>query len=98
MEMALCLCLRWPEIDNNLTENKIRPLALGRKNCLFAHNEHTAQNLAIFYSFLGSCDAAGINPCKYISWLLKKVVTDKINPQAVLWLPQHIDPSILDGV
>ena len=45
------------EIDNNLIENKIRPLALGRKNYMFAHNENTAQNLALLYSLIASCDA-----------------------------------------
>ena len=85
------------EIDNNLIENKIRPLALGRKNYLFAHNENTAQNLAMLYSFIGTCHANDINPIKYISWILKKVVTDKITPDAVKWLPHHIDPALLDG-
>ena len=84
------------EIDNNLIENKIRPLALGRKNYLFAHNENTAQNLAMLYSFIGTCHANDINPMKYISWMLKKVVTDKITPDAVKWLPHHIDPALLE--
>jgi transposase len=84
------------EIDNNLIENKVRPLALGRKNYLFAHNEHTAQNIALFYSLMGSCEAAQINPRKYMSWLLKKIVSDKITPIAVQWLPHNIDPSILE--
>ncbi len=85
------------EIDNNLIENKIRPLALGRKNYLFAHNENTAQNLALLYSLIGTCHANDINPIKYISWILKKVVTDKITPDAVKWLPHHIDPALLDA-
>jgi transposase len=85
------------EIDNNLIENKIRPLALGRKNYLFAHNENTAQNLVMLYSFIGTCHANDINPIKYISWILKKVVTDKVTPDAVKWLPHHIDPALLDA-
>jgi len=84
------------EIDNNLVENVIRPLALGRKNYLFAHNEHTAQNLALLYSLIGTCQVKGINPRKYITWLLKKVVTHKITPDARQWLPHHINPSILE--
>ena len=83
------------EIDNNLIENKIRPLALGRKNYMFAHNENTAQNLALLYSFIASCDACQINPAKYISWILKKVISSKITPDAISWLPHNIDPEIL---
>ena len=37
------------EIDNNPIDNKIRPLALGRKNYLFAGNQDAAQNAAMFY-------------------------------------------------
>jgi hypothetical protein len=39
------------EIDNNLAENAIRPIALGRKNYLFAGSERGAQRAAMFYSF-----------------------------------------------
>ena len=39
------------EIDNNLIENAIRPLALGRKNYLFAGSHSAAQRGAIMYSF-----------------------------------------------
>ena len=85
------------EIDNNLIENKIRPLALGRKNYLFAHNENTAQNLAMLYSFIGTCHANNINPIKYITWILNKVVTDKVTPDAVKWLPHHINPALLEA-
>jgi transposase len=38
------------EIDNNLVENSIRPIAIGRKNYLFAGSHESAQNAAMFYS------------------------------------------------
>ena len=50
------------EIDNNLIENKIRPLALGRKNYLFAGSHNSAQKIAIMYSLFASCKAKDINP------------------------------------
>jgi hypothetical protein len=43
------------QIDNNWIENMIRPIALGRKNYLFAGSHAAAQNAAMLYSFLGSC-------------------------------------------
>lgn len=55
------------EIDNNLVENQIRPVALGRKNYLFAGSAKGAQRAAMFYSLLGSCSQHGIDP---FSWLL----------------------------
>lgn len=42
-------------IDNNLAENAVRPLALGRKNYLFCHNHEAAYHTAIVYSLLGTC-------------------------------------------
>jgi transposase len=83
------------EIDNNLVENTIRPIALGRKNYMFAGSDEGAQHLAVLYSIIGTCLKNNINAYTYLHWLLKKVATNKITPQAVLWLPHRIDPEIL---
>lgn len=48
-------------IDNNGIENAIRPLALGRKNYLFAGNHDAAIRAAIIYSLFSSCKAAGVD-------------------------------------
>jgi len=53
-------------IDNNLIENSIRPVALGRKNYLFAGSHDAAQNAALMYSFLASCKINNIEP---FAWL-----------------------------
>jgi hypothetical protein len=45
------------KIDNNLTENAIRPMAIGRKNYLFAGSHDAAQSYAMFYSFFATCKA-----------------------------------------
>lgn len=50
------------EIDNNLMENAIRPIALGRKNWLFAGSHDAAQNIAMYRSLSGTCQLNGINP------------------------------------
>jgi len=42
-------------IDNNLVENAIRPIALGRRNFLFTGTNGTAQNDAMIYSLLAKC-------------------------------------------
>ena len=82
------------EIDNNLVENTIRPVALGRKNYLFAGSHDAAQNLAILYAIIGSCEKNNINPHLYLNWILKKVATEKVTPQAVDWLPHRVDPAL----
>ena len=83
------------EIDNNLVENTIRPIALGRKNYMFAGSHQAAQNLAVLYSIIGTCLKNNINVYTYLHWVLKKVAANKITPQAVDWLPHRIDPEIL---
>lgn len=83
------------EIDNNLIENTIRPIALGRKNYLFAGSHDAAQNLAVLYSIVGTCEKNNINVAHYLNWVLHKIANHKVTPQAKLWLPHRIDPKIL---
>ena len=60
-------------IDNNLIENAIRSLALGRKNYLFCGNDASAYRAAIVYSLVGTCKAAGIEPRSWMEDVLKKL-------------------------
>lgn len=50
------------EIDNNLVENAIRPVALGRKNYLFAGSHEAARRAGIVYSFITCCKKNNIDP------------------------------------
>ena len=60
-------------LDNNLVENAIRPLAIGRKNYLFCGNSDAAIRAAMIYSLLGSCKAAGVNPAEWLEDVLSKI-------------------------
>jgi transposase len=66
-------------IDNNPVENAIRPIALGRKNYLFAGSHEAAQNAAMFYSLFATCKAKGINPYEWLAETLRKIATHPIN-------------------
>lgn len=61
------------EIDNNLIENKIRPLALGRKNYLFAGSHAAAQRTAMMYSLFASCIANDVNPSEWLRDVLIRI-------------------------
>jgi transposase len=61
------------QMDNNLIENTIRPLALGRKNYLFCGNHDAAENAAIMYSLLGCCIASDVNPREWLTDVLTKI-------------------------
>jgi transposase len=60
-------------IDNNLAENAIRPLALGRKNYLFCGNHSAAEDAAVMYSLLGCCKAAEVNFRDWLVYLLSHI-------------------------
>ena len=60
-------------LDNNLIENAIRPMALGRKNYLFCGSHKAAQDAAMLYSFFGSCKMQNINPMKWLIKTLEKI-------------------------
>jgi transposase len=60
-------------IDNNTVENSIRPLALGRKNYLYAGSHKTAQNAGLIYSLIESCRINQVNPYDYLVDMLKNL-------------------------
>ena len=61
------------ELDNNLIENAIRPMAIGRKNYLFCGSHKAAQNAAMLYSFFGSCKMQNINPREWLEDTLQRI-------------------------
>jgi transposase len=66
------------EIDNNKIENEIRPIALGRKNYLFAGSHESAQRIAMIYSLLASCKANEIDPMKWLAHVLEELPNRKV--------------------
>lgn len=61
------------KIDNNLGENAIRPIALGRKNWLFCGNNESAENAAIIYSMMGCCKAHEVNFRDWLVYFLSNI-------------------------
>lgn len=64
-------------IDNNHIENKIRPLALGRKNYLFCGSHQAAQRAAMLYSFMASCKEHHLNPYEWLHDTLARIADTK---------------------
>lgn len=63
------------EIDNNLVENAIRPVALGRKNYLFAGSHQAAQRAAVIYSFFAICKKHEVNPYQWLKHTLENIMS-----------------------
>ena len=83
------------EIDSNLVENSIRPLALGRKNYLFAGSHEAAKDIAMFYSFFVTCTKNDIDPQKWLRYVILNI-NDTKNSQVKNLLPQFIDKNLLN--
>ena len=66
-------------IDNNPVEKSIRPVALGRKNYLFAGLHQAAGRSAMLYSLLSTCKMHGIEPYNWLRNTLEKIATHPIN-------------------
>ena len=60
-------------IDNNPVENAIRPVAIGRKNYLFAGSHDAAQRAAMVYSLFATCRLQGINPYDWLKDVLQRM-------------------------
>lgn len=84
------------EIDTNAIENKIRTIALGKKNWLFMGNEDCGKIHALWYTLILSAIINELNPRVYIHYLLTKVHQlrrGEIDPLTLL--PDRIDTSEL---
>ena len=80
------------EIDNNLVENIIRPVAIGRKNYLFAGSHEAAQRTAMFYTFFAACKHHGIDPEKWLTDVLNRIHDHKVRKLHELF-PQNWKPA-----
>ena len=67
------------EIDNNLAENAIRPIAIGRKNYMFAGTHDAARMAAIMYSLLGTAKENGIDPETWLADVLERIQDHPLN-------------------
>ena len=78
-------------IDNNPVENSIRPIAIGRKNYLFAGSHNAAQQSAMIYSLLGTCKMHKLNPWEWLKDVLTRLPDHPINKIKEL-LPHNWKP------
>lgn len=85
------------EIDTNWVENKIREIALGKKNWLFMDNADSGAVNTFWFSLIGSAILNGLNPRIYIHYLLMhihEIRRGSIEPITIL--PHTIDKAVLE--
>ncbi|TIP52937.1 MAG: IS66 family transposase, partial [Mesorhizobium sp.] len=75
------------EIDNNVVERSIRPIALNRKNALFAGSDGGAEHWAVIASLIETCKLSGVEPLGYLTDVLTRIVNGHPNSQIDDLLP-----------
>ena len=87
------------EIDSNTVERSMRPIALNRKNALFAGHDLGAENWAVLASLIETCKLHGVNPEAWLADVLTKLVNGWPNrrlaephPLGLASRPEHRRP------
>lgn len=82
------------EIDNNLTENLIRPSKLGLKNYLFFGSAEAGSGSALIYTLIANCRVQGIDPERYLAEAMRRLSPDTTPEQAAELTPAKLAPLI----
>ncbi|EAM7164478.1 IS66 family transposase, partial [Salmonella enterica] len=82
----------WVEIDNNIAENALRGVAVGRKNWLFAGSDSGGEHAAVLYSLLGTCRLNNVEPEKWLRYVIEHIQDWPANRVRDL-LPWKVDLS-----
>lgn len=61
------------EIDNMIAERALRPVAIGRRNYLFAGSDAGGRRAAILYSLIGTARLNGLDPEAYLRYVLSRI-------------------------
>ena len=85
------------EISNNAAENQIRPVALGRKNWLFAGSDGGGERAAAFYTLIRTAKLNGVEPEAWLTDVIARIGAHPINRLAEL-LPWHWTPPATHSV
>ena len=74
---ALCVYLVDGDlnIDNNVSENALRRIALGRKNWMFCGSDNGGRTAAILFSFIAACQRHDIEPFAYLRDILTRIAS-----------------------
>ncbi len=74
-----CLDNGFPELDNNTVERAMKPVAIGRKNRMFAGSQRGGNSMAIACSLIETAKMNRGDPEARLTWVLTHVADHKIN-------------------
>jgi len=86
------------EIDSNVVERAIRPIALNRKNALFAGSDGGAEHWAVIASLMETCKLNAVDPQAYLGDVIARIVAGHPQSQIDELLPWAYAPAPLKAV
>lgn len=95
-ELALVFIGKLYQIEAHCRENRIRPVALGRKNYLFAGSHDGAQRAAMIYSFFAMCKTEEVNPKHWLKYVFDNIMETNIQKIEQL-LPKNYKLSLAEN-
>ncbi len=66
------------ELDNNTAERAVKPVAIGRKNWMFAGSEGGGKAMAIAYTLIETAKLNNVDPQAWLTWVLSQIADHKI--------------------
>jgi len=67
------------EFDNNTCERAVKPVAIGRKNWMFAGSERGGKAMAIAFTLIETAKLNGVDPQVWLTDVLSRIADHKIN-------------------
>jgi transposase len=83
----------WQGTHSNAVERTIRPIALNRKNALFAGSDGGAEHWAVIASLIETCKLNGVDPLAYLAASITKIVNGHPNARLDELLPWAYPPA-----
>ena len=74
------------ELSNNRAERSIKPFVIDRKNFLFANTPNGARSSAVIFSLIQTATENGLDPYRYLTWLLSSTAKMDLTQQDVVQL------------
>lgn len=65
------------EIDNNIAENALQGVAVGRKSWLFAGSDSGGEHVTVLYSLIGTCRLNNVEPEKWLRYVIKRILESR---------------------
>ena len=81
------------ELDNNTAERAMKPVAIGRKNWMFAGSQRGGNSMAIAFTLIETAKLNGVDPQAWLTWVLERVADHKINRLDEL-MPWNYSPEV----